>query len=145
MTSAAPTTGPADQHDPARDPRAVEEQRRAREVHARARWQGAADRPPEPRQQRPRERPAGGGVAEDHEEEDHQPGPGRAGRAWMPAVAAPLAKIVSTAIAHIATTWPVNTSKLARSRRTLRTPATSANAANAPIRAAPRARLRLRA
>ena len=64
--------------------------------------------------------------------------------AWIPAVAAPLAKMVSAAIADSATTWPANTSKLARRRTTLRMPATMLNAASAPIRAAARCVLRLR-
>jgi len=64
--------------------------------------------------------------------------------AWMPAVAAPLAKMVSAPIPHNATTWPENTSKLARRRTTLRIPATMLNAASAPIRAAARCVLRLR-
>jgi hypothetical protein len=62
----------------------------------------------------------------------------------MPAVAAPLANIVNAAIAHSATTWPENTSKLARSMTTLRIPATMPNPANAPIRAAARCLLLLR-
>ena len=51
---------------------------------------------------------------------------------------------MSAAIAHSATTWPANTPKHARSRTTLRIPATTPNPASAPIRAAPRAWLRLR-
>ena len=51
------------------------------------------------------------------------PVPAGPAAAWMPAVAAPLAKIVSAATAHIATTWPENTPKLARSMTTLRIPA----------------------
>ena len=62
----------------------------------------------------------------------------------MPAVAAALAKIVSAAIAHSATTWPANTPKHTRSMNTLRIPATTLNPASAPVLAAPRARLRLR-
>ena len=62
----------------------------------------------------------------------------------MPAEAAPLAKMVSAAIAHSATTWPENTSKLARRMTTLRIPATMLNPASAPIRAAARCVLRLR-
>src|SRR6185437_11203370 len=65
--------------------------------------------------------------------------------AWMPAVAAPLAKMVSAAIPHSATTWPENTPKLARSMTTLRIPATMANAPSAPIRAPARRLLLLRA
>ena len=62
----------------------------------------------------------------------------------MPAVAAPLAKMVSAPIAQSATTWPENTPKLARSMTTLRIPATMPNAANAPIRPAARCLLLLR-
>ena len=72
------------------------------------------------------------------------PVPAGPAAAWMPAVAAPLAKMVSAAIAHIATTWPENTSKHTRSMTTLRIPATMPNPASAPIRAAARCRLRLR-
>jgi hypothetical protein len=64
--------------------------------------------------------------------------------AWMPAVAAPLAKMVSAAIAHSATTWPENAPKLARRMITLRIPATMATPASAPIRAAARRLLLLR-
>ena len=64
--------------------------------------------------------------------------------AWIPAVAAALAKMVAAAIAHSATTWPENTSKQARSITTLRIPATMPKPASAPIRAAPRSLLRLR-
>jgi hypothetical protein len=63
----------------------------------------------------------------------------------MPAVAAPPAKIVSAPIADIATTCPENVSKLRRSMTTLRTAATMANPASAPIRAAARRLLVLRA
>ena len=72
------------------------------------------------------------------------PVPAGPAAAWMPAVAAPLAKMVSAAIAHSATTWPENTPKLARSMTTLRIPATMPNPASAPIRAAARCLLRLR-
>ena len=72
------------------------------------------------------------------------PVPAGPAAAWMPAVAAPLAKIVSAAIAHIATTWPENTPKLARSMTTLRIPPTMPNPASAPIRAAARRLLVLR-
>jgi hypothetical protein len=64
--------------------------------------------------------------------------------AWMPAVAAPLAQIVSVAIAQRASTWPENTSKLARSMTTLRIPPTMPNPASAPIRARARRLLVLR-
>lgn len=64
--------------------------------------------------------------------------------AWMPAVAAPLAKMVSAAIAHSATKCPGNTSKLARSTTTLRIPPTTLNPASAPMRAAARRVLVLR-
>ena len=59
-------------------------------------------------------------------------------------MAAPLAKMVSAAIAHRATTWPENTSKQARSMTTLRIPPTMPKPASAPIRAAARCLLRLR-
>ena len=62
----------------------------------------------------------------------------------MPAVAAPLAKMVSTAIPQRASTWPENTPKLARSMTTLRTPIRRLNPASAPIRAATRRLLLLR-
>jgi hypothetical protein len=39
------------------------------------------------------------------------PVPAGPAAAWMPAVAAALAKIVSAPIAHSATTWPANTPK----------------------------------
>ena len=47
------------------------------------------------------------------------PVPAGPARAWMPAVAAPLAKTVSAPIADIARTCPANTSKLTRSAITL--------------------------
>jgi hypothetical protein len=62
----------------------------------------------------------------------------------MPAVAAPLAKMVSAAIAHSATRWSENTPKLARSMTTLRIPARMLTPASAPIRAAARPLLLLR-
>ena len=72
------------------------------------------------------------------------PVPAGPAAAWMPAVAAPLAKMVSAAIAHSATTWPENTSKLARNITTLRIPARMPNPASAPMRAAARCLLLLR-
>ena len=60
------------------------------------------------------------------------------------AVAAPLAKMVSAAIPQRARTLASKTSKLACRRTTLRTPATTANPASAPSRAAARCLLRLR-
>jgi hypothetical protein len=62
----------------------------------------------------------------------------------MPAVAVPLANIVSAAIAQSATTWPENTSKLARRMTTLRIPTTMLNPESAASRAAARRLLELR-
>ena len=83
-------------------------------------------------------RPARRGVAEDDEDENDEPCTRRAGRGRIPAVAVPLAKTVSTPIAHIATTWPENTSKHTRSMTTLRIPATIDNS-RAPQPGLPRA------